>query len=107
MAGSEDLTVVAADLISHAGHLDTHADAVETARQAGEATTPGANAYGHLCWMVPIMLGQLQGVVVNGIEAGTESLRDVAAQLRTTAAAYQDTDTTNAAAIHGVQGSGQ
>ncbi|MFB9239343.1 type VII secretion target [Plantactinospora siamensis] len=92
MAGHNHVAVTTADLISHAGHVETVASAVTTAKQAGEATSPGPDAYGKLCVMVPVMLGALQGVLVAGIDQAAHSLHDTAERLRSTAVGYDSTD---------------
>jgi hypothetical protein len=93
------VSVTPTDLISHAGHVDAVAAAVGQARQAGAATAPGPQAYGKLCVIVPILLGQLQGLVVDGIAAAEQSLHDTADRLREAAAGYTDTDQQAATAI--------
>ncbi len=102
MSGSDKLAVVASDLMSHAGHIDTAGDAIDLAKQAADATTPSAAAYGRLCWMVPQMLGQLQSAVTAGIAAGAQSLHDTAGLLRDTAGNYLSTNDDSAVSIQRV-----
>jgi hypothetical protein len=99
MSGSDQLSVVASDLISHAGHIDTAGDAIDLAKQAADITTPSTTAYGRLCWMVPQLLGQLQSAVTGGIAAGAQSLHDTAGLLRVTAGSYLSADDASAASI--------
>jgi hypothetical protein len=80
------------DLRRHAGHLDAVADELDTARQAGNATRPGTDAYGQLCTLVPAMLGQLQAPLVEAIGAAAESVRDTADALVRTASNYEFID---------------
>jgi hypothetical protein len=42
--------------------------------------------------MVPVMLGALQNVLVDGIAAAAESLDDTGSRLRATARSYEETD---------------
>jgi hypothetical protein len=72
---------------------------VGQARQAAATTVPGPDAYGKLCVIVPALLGQLQGMVVDGVAAAEQSLRDTAGRLREAAAGYTDTDQQAATAI--------
>jgi hypothetical protein len=80
------------DLVRHAGQVEAIAGQVTTAAEAGAAVRPGTDAYGKLCVMVPLMLGALQDVLVDGIRAAADSLDDTGARLRTTAESYQATD---------------
>jgi hypothetical protein len=93
------LAVTPADLISHASHVDAVAAAVGRARQAGATTEPGPEAYGRLCVIVPVLLGQVQGMLVDGIGAAEQSLYDTAGRLRDAAAGYTDADERGAAAV--------
>ena len=79
-------------LVTHAGHVEAIGDGVTTAAEAGAAVRPGTDAYGQLCVMVPLMLGALQDVVVDGIRSAAEALDDTGARLRATAESYRTTD---------------
>jgi hypothetical protein len=57
-----------------------------------------------LCTIVPVLLGSLQDLVVDGIDAAGHSLRDTAGRLRTAAHAYQTTDHHNATALRSIGG---
>jgi hypothetical protein len=98
---AEHLRVRPADLVSHAGRVEAVGDRVATAAQAGAATRPGGDAYGKLCVMVPVMLGALQDVLVDGIATAAESVQDTGARLRATAADYDAADRRGAAALRG------
>jgi hypothetical protein len=91
------------DLIVHAGHLHGIADAVAVARQAGQTVRLGADAYGQLCGLMPVLLGQLQRVLVDGIGTAEHSVRDTAGRLRTVAARYQATDGQAAAELNRIR----
>ena len=80
------------DLLTHADHLEAISGRVTTAAEAGAAVQPGSGAYGKLCVLVPVLLGALQQVLVDGIREAAESLDDTGTRLRTTAAAYRGTD---------------
>jgi hypothetical protein len=95
----DGVSVTPADLIAHAGHVDEVAGRIGEAARAGAATAPGPDAYGRLCVLVPLMLGQLQGRVVDGIEAAERSLRDTSDRLRASAAGYRDADRRAAGAV--------
>jgi hypothetical protein len=100
MPPGEELRVRPEDLVAHAARIGTVAGQVETARQAGEAVRPSADAYGRLCTIVPILLGGLQDLVVDGIDAAADSLRDTGERLRITARGYESTDAGNAADLN-------
>ncbi|MEU8235367.1 type VII secretion target [Actinoplanes sp. NPDC048967] len=80
------------ELVTHAGHVEAIAGRVTTAAEAGAAVRPGVDAYGKLCVMVPVMLGALQDVVVDGIGAAAVALEDTGARLRATAESYAAID---------------
>jgi uncharacterized protein YukE len=101
---SDQLGVRHAELVAHAGHVETIADQVRTAAQAGSSVRAGGDAYGKLCVMVPVMLNALQDVLVDGINAAAESLHDTGARLRTTASDYETTDQRRAKAFKGIRG---
>jgi excreted virulence factor EspC (type VII ESX diderm) len=91
MAG-DTLEVNPADLHSHATHVDTVADGLGTAEQAGEAVQVGVDAYGRLCTTVPLLLGWLRDGVIDGIATAEDSLHDSADRLRRVAVGYQQSD---------------
>ncbi len=105
MGGSDRVTVRPEDLVSHAGHVEAVASEVEIALDAARATRPTPDAYGRLCTIVPMLLDELQGMVVDGIDTAVRSLRDTADRVRSVAEAYQATDEHNAAALDQVGGS--
>lgn len=96
---ADRVEVFPADLVAHAGQLDRIADAVTLARQAGETTRLGADAYGQLCTMVPVLLGQLQRVLLDGVGAAAGSVGDTADRLRTAADRYRASDARAEAAL--------
>ena len=79
-------------LVTHAVHVESVGDRVAAAADAGAAVVAGSDAYGKLCAMVPVMLGALQNVLVDGIAAAAESLDDTGSRLRVTARSYEETD---------------
>ena len=101
---SDQIGVHPADLIAHAGRMEAIGDQVATARQAGDAVRAGAGAYGQLCVMVPVMLGVLQDLLVDGIGAAADSLHDTGGRLRTAAQAYETTDKRRAQVTDTIRG---
>jgi hypothetical protein len=89
---SDRIGVRPADLVAHAGHVEAVGDRVATAKQAGAAVRAGSDAYGKLCVMVPVMLGALQDILVDGIGAAADALHDTGGRLRTAAQSYEATD---------------
>ena len=88
-----------ADLIGHGGHVDAVAERVEEATAAGRSVQAGTDAYGKLCAMVPVMLGALQGVLVEGLADSADALRGTGEKLRATARHYDGADRAGADAI--------
>jgi hypothetical protein len=99
---TDRLGVRHAELITHAGHVEEAAGKITTAAAAGSAVRAGGAAYGKLCMMVPVMLNALQDVLIDGINAAAESLRDTGARLRTTATEYEATDQRRATAFESI-----
>jgi hypothetical protein len=99
MRPGDDVTVQPSALVAHATHVDAVGGAVDTAGQAGAATRPGAEAYGRLCTIVPMLLAQLQSHLVGGIAAAGDSLHDTAARLRTAADGYGASDRRSASTV--------
>ena len=93
-----------AELVTHAGHIESVGDRVSTAASAGAAVRAGNGAYGKLCVMVPVMLNALQDVLVDGINSAAESLRDTGLRLRTTASDYEAADRRRADVFKGIGG---
>jgi hypothetical protein len=92
MPAGDGIGVSSSDLVAHAGHVEGLADQIATAKQAGDAVRPSMAAYGKLCTIVPVLLGGLQGLLVDGIDAAAHSLRDTSGRLRTAADGYRSTD---------------
>lgn len=93
------LTVTPAALVVHAGDLDRIADGVAQARQAAETCQPSADSYGQLCVMVPMLLGGLHDLMVDGLATGEASIRESAGRLRDASDRYDSTDAANAAGM--------
>lgn len=80
------------DLTAHAAHLDRCADSLDTARQAGQHVRLDADAYGHLCAIMPTLLTGLQRTLVDGVDTAAGSIRDTAGKLRSGAESYRAAD---------------
>jgi hypothetical protein len=102
VANDDAMAVVAADLVSHAGHVESIAQRVTTAADAARSTHAGPEAYGRLCVMVPILLNSLQSIVVDGIDSAAQSLHDTGGRLRSAAAAYGAVDEQSATRLNQV-----
>jgi uncharacterized protein YukE len=85
-----EIAVQLSALLAHAARVEGIAGEIGTARAAGDAVRSGA--YGQLCQVVPVLLHQLQNVLLDGIGAAQESLDDTADRLRTAAQGYRGTD---------------
>ena len=92
MMGDDSVTVVPAELLRHAGHVDQVAAGLALAADAGSTTRPGPEAYGRLCVIVPALLDELQEVIVDGISSAARSLEDTADRLRVAAEGYTSAD---------------
>jgi Excreted virulence factor EspC, type VII ESX diderm len=92
------------ELITHAGHVERIGDRVGAAQQAGAAVRAGGHAYGTLCVLVPVALGALQEVLVDGIASAAQALHDTGARLRATAEEYDAADQRRAAVLDGIKG---
>jgi len=91
------------ELVTHASTIEAIGDRVSTAQQAGASVRAGADAYGKLCVLVPVMLGALQDVLIDGIAAAAESLHDTGTRLRQTADDYHGTDERRAKVLHQIR----
>lgn len=80
------------DLVTHAGTVAAIADRVTTAARAGRVVRPSSHAYGKMGLILPLMLGALQDVLVDGIDQAAASVRDTAERVRTTAQEYEAAD---------------
>ena len=92
VAGSGEVQVDSAALVSHAGEVDRIADGLTSAGQAGEAVRNGAGAYGVLCQFVPVLLNGLQRAMVEGMVTAADSVHDTADALRSVAVGYDAAD---------------
>jgi hypothetical protein len=102
---TDHVAVRQGDLRAHAGRVDAAAGAVGAAARSGAVTRPGPDSYGQLCTIVPILLAQLQGLVVDGIDAAADSLRDTAGRLRAAADGYGAADSRAASGVRQAGGS--
>lgn len=101
---SDRFEVRPADLVTHAGHVETVGDRVRTAKDAGSAVRPSSDAYGKLCVAVPIMLGALQDILVDGIGTAAEALHDTGGRLRQAAQSYEVADQRRAEVTDRIKG---
>lgn len=92
MPGADGIQVAPDDLIRHATRLDHSAGNLDTARQAGQHVHLGADAYGQLCAVMPLLLDTLQQTLVHGVDTAADSVRDTAGRLRTSADRYRASD---------------
>jgi hypothetical protein len=92
------------DLLAHAATIEGVAGQLETAKQAGDAVQMGAAAYGKLCMIVPVLLNELQGLLIEGLDTAAHSVHDTAARVRAAADAYQSSDEQAAAAHNRIRG---
>jgi hypothetical protein len=88
----DHLGVSAAELDTHARHVEAIQDEVSLAGQAGVAVRAGPDSYGRLCVVVPVMLGALQDVLVEAVGRAADGLRESADDLRLVAEHYSDSD---------------
>lgn len=88
-----------ADLHAHGGHVQAVADGVEEALAAGRAVRAGSGAYGQLCLMVPVLLGALQDVLIDGIADAATAVRDTGDRVRAAADGYERADEENASRL--------
>ncbi|MEU4694878.1 type VII secretion target [Actinoplanes sp. NPDC023714] len=86
------------DLRRHASHLD---GVLARARFAGDDTRMTADAYGHLCVIVPILLEQVRTPLIEAIETAARAVGDSAEAVRRAADDYEHTDGTNATDLSG------
>ena len=89
---ADHIGVRQSEVVTHAAQVEAIADRVDAAASAACTVRAGADAYGKLCAMVPVMLNSLQDVLVDGIQATAESLRDTGTRLRATASDYDTAD---------------
>ncbi|MGW5558196.1 type VII secretion target [Micromonospora sp. NPDC003944] len=92
MPAAEGIQVDPDDLTAHAARLDHSAASLDTAQQAGRHVRLGADAYGQLCAMMPVLLDGLQRTLVDGIGAAAASIRDTSGRLRVGADRYRSSD---------------
>ena len=85
--------VVPEALATHATSVDHVAQTVDQGREAGEHVRMGRMAYGLLCQMIPTLIDPLQEAAVTAARDSADSLRSTAAELRTTAQRYEESET--------------
>ncbi|MEU7810227.1 type VII secretion target [Micromonospora chalcea] len=93
MPPGDGLQVDPDDLTAHAANLARRADSIDTARQAGHQVRLGADAYGPLCAIMPVLLDGLQRTLTDGIGTAATSVRDTAEKVRVSAERYRASDT--------------
>jgi len=93
-----------ADITSHATTVAAIGDSVTTAAEAGATVQAGAEAYGKLCVIVPVMLGALQHTLVGGLRSASSSLQATAGDLRATASDYEATDQAREQVFRSIRG---
>ncbi|WFE55426.1 type VII secretion target [Micromonospora sp. WMMD712] len=103
MAAGDGIRVDPDDLIAHATHVDRCADSLDTTRQAGQHVRLGADAYGQLCAIMPVLLDGLQRTLVDGIGTAAESVRDTAGRLRSSAERYRAADARAEQLLHRIR----
>ncbi|MEE3922043.1 hypothetical protein V2I01_38560 [Micromonospora sp. BRA006-A] len=74
MPPGDGLRVDPDDLTAHAAHLSRCADSIDAARQAGRHVRLGADAYGQLCAIMPVLLDGLQRTLTDGIGTAATSV---------------------------------
>ncbi|BBH66680.1 hypothetical protein ACTI_33650 [Actinoplanes sp. OR16] len=87
------------ELRRHAAHLDGVADELSRARSAGHDTGMTADAYGHLCVIVPILLEKVRSPLVDAIDAAARSIDQSADSVRGAADTFHRTDESAAAQL--------
>jgi hypothetical protein len=96
---SDQVAVRRSELTAHVGRVESIGADVTTAARAAGAVRAGGDAYGTLCVLVPIALNAVQDILVDGISAAADSLRDTGRRLRTTAQDYDAADRRRRAAF--------
>jgi hypothetical protein len=83
---SAEFSVRTQEVTAHATRVDTIADGVQPAADAGAAVQTRSDAYGQLCAMVPAVLNDLQSTLVSALQATARNQHELAGDLRDTAA---------------------
>lgn len=99
---ADQVRLLAADLETHASHVDGVAGSVATAQDAGNTVRLDTGAYGKLCVLVPPLLDLLQDRIIDAMQTAAGSLGETAGRVRATAVDYRETDGGNADEINGV-----
>ena len=100
---SEGFAARPADITAHATTVAAIGDSVITAAEAGATVRAGADAYGKLCVIVPVMLGALQSTLVGGLRSAASSLHGTADDLRAVASDYEATDRAREQVFRGIR----
>jgi Excreted virulence factor EspC, type VII ESX diderm len=90
----DEVSVISQTLTRHATGIDSVAAQVAQAKQAGDTVRLDGQAYGKLCWAVPLMINSLQDIVLDALGAADASLRETAQRLRAAADRYDQADHT-------------
>jgi hypothetical protein len=94
MMPADEVSVVPQTLTRHAAGVEAVAAQVAQAKQAGDTIRLDDQAYGKLCWAVPLMINSLQDIVLDAIGTAEASLRETAHRLRAVADSYDQADHT-------------
>jgi Excreted virulence factor EspC, type VII ESX diderm len=98
MPAGDHIEVTPRDLVAHSSAIEGITGEVATAGRAGDAVQMGADAYGKLCGIVPVLVNGLYCRLVGGIDIAAQSLRDTGQRIRTAADRYETTDQQSAIA---------
>jgi hypothetical protein len=82
---------------THAGSVDTTADAIEQGRSAAAKVQLGAGAYGMLCQFLPGLISPLGDKAVEAMSESHSALQSTADKLRKASGAQESTDHGSAA----------
>lgn len=92
MPSERGFEVEAQTLRAHAGGVDHVTDMVEQGRSAASSVDLGRDAYGRLCQFIPSLLDPVQDSAISALTEAATTLRQTAADLRTTARRYEASD---------------
>ncbi len=99
MASGFDVVVEALD--KHARNLDDRAAAVSEALAAATSVSVSEDAYGIICQFLPPCINPVEDEGINALKAAVECLQEDAQDIRSTAAAYRNTDESQATGFGG------
>jgi hypothetical protein len=95
----EPVRVDPEDLDAHARHLSAVGDQIGAAARAGRSVRLRGDACGQLCALMPVLIDQVQRVLVDGIDVATGSVHGSADRVRTAAERYRAADERAAARL--------